>query len=489
MRESQPFSSAAHARTSALTRREALAGGMGFSAILLALPALAQPRAPGQGMVLKLRAEAITAKLGDSAVESRLFRLVAPEMKHESPASFPVFRFREGEAFSLEIENQLAQPVSFHIRGLRGPSSEDGVAGLTGAPIAPGAKGLVRCDARQSGTFILQPAFADHVPEQVARGLCAAVIIEEKSPPAFDEDLVLAVGDWRVNEAGALAEEFLALPDAARVGRLGNRLSANYAPAPLERRVKPGARLRIRMINVSNARMIPIRIDGFAAEVYAIDSTPCQPFDPLKRTVVLAPASRIEMALQAPGEAGKSGAIEAKLASNLPIMRLTTHGESMPARTKPAPLPDPGLPPAIRLQDAVRADMVITGGVGLDPAEAEPGKLAARFPDPRRIYQINGRNDGFAGKPLASLKRGRVFVLALHNKTAWPQVIAVHGHAFRLLHPFDDGWEPYFLDNLYLAPNTVSRIALIADNPGKWAIRASIAEHFAAGVASWFEVT
>ena len=81
-----------------------------------------------------------------------------------------------------------------------------------------------------------------------------------------------------------------------------------------------------------------------------------------------------------------------------------------------------------------------------------------------------------------------MLVLALTNKTAWPQVIAVHGHAFRLLHPFDDGWEPYFLDTLYLVPGTTARIALIAQTPGKWAIRSVIAEHLATGVSTWFEV-
>jgi len=138
----------------------------------------------------------------------------------------------------------------------------------------------------------------------------------------------------------------------------------------------------------------------------------------------------------------------------------------------------------------VRAELAITGGAGTQDADADPAALAQRFPEPRQIFRLNeGKVGGFTGKPLVSLKRGRVLVLALANRTAWPQVVAVHGHAFRLLHAFDDGWEPYFLDTLYLAPGTVARIALIADNPGRWAIRSTIAEHFASGIATWFEVT
>ncbi len=480
--------------------------------------------------VIKIRAEKIPQRLGTpEQPETTMFRLIEtgpegekpenPKPENPKPANpasaaspqFPVFRGREGEAFALEIENRLDQPTAFHLRGSRGPNAEDGIPGLTTAPLAPGAKLLLSVSARQTGTFILAPALAGHVAEQNARGLHAAVIVEEKpapatAQPAFDHDLVLALSDWRLDDTGGMVTDFGALKDAARIGRLGNKLVANGAAAPGAMVVRPGARLRIRMVNVSNARVVPLKVSGFAAEVYSIDSTPCQPFDPLKRTVILAPASRIEMVLQAPTEVGKAGAIEAKIGNGIPIFVYRTEGEPLPARGKLAALPDPGLPPAIRLQDAVRVEVAITGGIGADPAEAEPAALEKRFPDPKRVFSISsgaqstggqnstaGQNSGipagFSGRPVASLRRGRVLVMALHNRTAWPQVIAVHGHAFRLLHPFDDGWEPYFLDTLYLAPNTTARIALIADNLGKWAIRSTIAEHFASGVATWFEVT
>lgn len=454
---------------------------------------LPPPKPPVPVHRIALRAERITARLsGSDTPESTLFRLSPGDAgggNQATATTFPVLRGKEGEPFALDIENALDQHVAFHLRGIRGVNSEDGMPGLTGAAIPPGGKGTLIVDAKQSGTFILAPSLPETAPEQAARGLSAALVVEEKTVTAFDHDLVLAASDWRLDEKGALAEDFLARQDAARIGRLGNRLVANGALAPLPLTVRPGARIRVRMINVSTARLIPLRFEGVGASVYAIDSTPCQPFDPLKRTVALAPSSRIEMVVDAPGEAGKAGMIEAKVANGLPILALKTEGAPLPPRAKAPPFPDPGLPPAIRLQEAVRAECTITGGVGTDPAEADPARLVQRFPDAARIYSINSVPGGFSGKPLATMKRGRVFVLALHNKTAWPQVIAVHGHAFRLLHAFDDGWEPYFLDTLYMPAGTTARIALIAENPGKWAIRSTIPAHFAAGVATWFEVT
>lgn len=458
----------------------------------LSAPAKVEPPAPPLRRIA-LRAAPYTARPGGpEAPEAMLARfeiLDAEGRPSAAPDPFPSIRVKAGERIEITVHNALAEPCAFHIRGLRGPNAADPVPGLVGMPIPPGGTQLLAFPARQTGTFLIQAILPETIAAQNARGLAAALIVGEVPAPRFDHDLVLAVADWRLVEAGAFADDALDRRDTARLGRLGNRLVANNAPAPAMLTVRPGARLRVRVINTANARLMPLRVTGFPALVYAIDSTPCQPFDPLKRTVIMAPGTRVELVIDAPREAGRRGIIEARIGEGTPIMTLLSEGEPLPPGDAIIPLPDPGLPPAIRLQDATRAEFAITGGIGREADEADPAALAKRFPDPRRIYLVNGAPGGFSGKPLARVRRGRVLVLALHNRTAWPQVIAVHGHSFRLLHAFDDGWEPYFLDTLYLAPGTTARIALIADNPGKWAIRSTIAEHFAAGVATWFEVT
>lgn len=477
-----------------LDRRRFLAA-QGLGMLVSAVPALANSPEKQGVKRFALRAETVKTRLGEGAgPESDLLRLV---LKDAPIASFPVLRTRAGSPFDIELENGLTAPIALHLRGMRGPNAADGVAGLTQAPVAPGEKSLLSFPGTQAGTFILHSSLRDSVAEQNARGLFAVVIVEEANadPALYDHDLVLAFSDWRVDDKGALAGDFLALPDTARLGRLGNKLAVNALPAPAHMEVRPGARIRVRMVNVANARVVPIKVAGFPAQVFAIDSTPCQPFDPLKRTVIMAPGTRIELVLQAPSEAGVTGAVQARLGDGLPLYTFKTAGTAIASRGALAALPDPGLPPAIRLQDAVRAAMTIEGGIGTDPAEAEPAVLAKRFKRPDWVFTLSsppGGSEIFGGynrRPVARLKRGNVFVLGIENKTAWPQVIAVHGHAFRLLHPFDDGWEPYFLDTLYMAPKTKAQIALIAQNPGKWAIRSTIAEHYAAGVSTWFEVT
>jgi FtsP/CotA-like multicopper oxidase with cupredoxin domain len=471
-----------------------LTGAMaGFSEIT---PLYAQPKAaaPLEERVIRIAYQRVAAKLAaESAAPSALFRMVdrdaAEPPSSPNSAPLPVFRVAFGTNLRFEIENQLPQPASFRLHGMRGANAIDGAAGLTEPAIAPGQMRQVRLVARQAGIFILGSLNPGNLSEQNGRGLAGILIVDEPNPVALEADLVLAISDWRADDAASLDPAFSNLADIARAGRLGNRLQSNSLPAPQALEARPGARLRIRIVNLSNARVLPLTVQGMEAEVIAIDSTPCEPFDPLKRSVTLAPLSRYEMRLDLPRASGMTGVILAKLGDGLPLLLLKTVGELVPARPRSPPLPDPGLPPAIRLQNAERVEIRITGGATRGQAGLDLAQLQKLFPNPRQVFRINGSSEGFASKPVAKVKRGRVLVMALFNESDWPQVIALHGHVFRLLHPYDDGWDPYFLDTLYLAPKSVARIALIADNPGRWALRSTIAEHCDGGVLGWYEVS
>jgi hypothetical protein len=113
--------------------------------------------------------------------------------------------------------------------------------------------------------------------------------------------------------------------------------------------------------------------------------------------------------------------------------------------------------------------------------------------NPQRIWTVNGVSGPVAGdrfgKPILSVKRGTPIVLAMTNRTAFPQAIHIHGHSFRLLHSFDDGWEPYWLDTMILLENQTQRITFVADNSGRWLIGSTVLERLDTGLSCWFEVT
>ncbi len=54
------------------------------------------------------------------------------------------------------MKNGLSEPVTFHPYGIRGDFRQDGVAGLSQEPIAPGATGVTLLSTSDAGLYWYQ---------------------------------------------------------------------------------------------------------------------------------------------------------------------------------------------------------------------------------------------------------------------------------------------------------------------------------------------
>ena len=85
------------------------------------------------------------------------------------------------------------------------------------------------------------------------------------------------------------------------------------------------------------------------------------------------------------------------------------------------------------------------------------------------IWSINGvAATGHVMEPFLTLQRGRSYVLAMHNDTAWHHPMHLHGHAFRVI--ARDGQPTRYRewqDTVLMAPRERVEIAFVADNPGR----------------------
>jgi FtsP/CotA-like multicopper oxidase with cupredoxin domain len=385
----------------------------------------------------------------------------------------PALRIRHGTVLRVRLQNETTLPLSLHFHGVRGPNAMDGVGGLTQAPVAAGKSHEYRFTPPDPGTFLIRPCVPGGSAEPMERGLSGFLIVEEPNPPQVDQDVALLVDDWRLNDDGTLAP-FERPVEAAPAGRLGSWLSVNGQATPQRIEAPPDGRLRLRIANACNARTMRLRFDGLRAHVIAIDGQPTSTFEPLKASLPFAPGTRYDLLVDLASQAGAAGAVMALIGDGMPLVEIVTAGDRQPGLPAIAPLAaNPKLPEAIKLQNASRKDVVITG----DP------KL------PNAPWTINGAVGRPSGAPLMKVKRGTPVVLALANQTAFVQPLHLHGHCFRLLHPLDDGWEPYWLDTVQVPESKTIRIAFVADNPGKWLLASTVVERFDAGLWTWIEVT
>jgi len=436
--------------------RRAVLGSLAASVV--ALPARAQNASDGFRILEARKASLRVSPAGETA-----------GFGYDGSVPGPLLRVKQGEEAKFRLVNKLDQPTSLHWQGLIGDNANDGVAGLTQKPVAPGQSFDYRFKATAPGTYLFKPAIQPHNVEQISRGLVGVLIVDEAEPPEIDRDLVIVLQDWKLDAKAALSEPF-GEPGAGRVGPL---LTANLTPAPLVETAPPGGRVRIRLVNACTARMAVAIFDGGAPRCIAIDGQACDPFQLVRNTAPMAPGARFDFIHDiSVGDAPELtiGLWAGQGKPRLPVFALKAKGEKAKARPAFSTLPaNPRLPPEIRLGEARKLELA------LEPPKSPGGQ-----------WTFNGAPQSYAGKPLFSIKRGTPVSIGFANKSDVAISMHVHGHCVRLLHDLDDGWEPYWRNSVIVAKGARKHVAFLADTPGKWALRSDVADQEAAGLAAWF---
>lgn len=447
------------------TRRTILGS---VAATLVDLPfARAQAPAPSEPRVLEVRP-------GEIALQGEGAR--TPAFTYDGTVPGPLLRAKAGEEVRLRLVNKLDQPTSLHWHGLRGFNAMDGVGDLTQKPVAPGQSFDIAFKAIDPGFMLYRPATLPHSPEQIAKGLAGVLIVDEPQSPDVDAEHVLLFQDWTLDAKGAVAGPF---ETGAPEGRIGTLLTAMGKAVPFSERAAPGARVRLRIGNAASARIMIVAFDGARPKIIAIDGQPCDPFEPVRLTIPVAPGARFDLLMDLPAEENKQVRLilrdPMQASPDRDLAMWTAKGAAAKTRPPIASLPLNSLLPAeIKLGQAKKLELTL-----------EPPKAGAK--DAR--WTIGGKARSYADKPLLSVARGTPVSIGFTNKSTVAVPMAVHGHAVRLLHDLDDGWEPYWRNGVIVPPGRAKHVAFLADTPGKWALRSDIVEQEAAGLSTWFEVT
>jgi FtsP/CotA-like multicopper oxidase with cupredoxin domain len=438
------------------TRRAVLTG---IAASLLALPGRAAPAGP---RILEARpGKTSILPVGETDI-----------LGFDGAAPGPVLRYRQGEELNVRFVNRLDLPASIHWHGLRGENAMDGVAPLTQAAVAPGGSFDYRRKLSEPGLFCYRPSVYGKTPELVGRGLKGLLVVDEPEPLPADHDLLLVLDDWRLDPKGKIEGGFDDPAETQGAGRIGATLAVNGKAAPATYDFAANARVRLRLANLANARIMILGFDGVQPFVVAIDSQPCEAFEPVRRSIPVAPGARFELIFDMPPTEGAKARVVMKGAGGAEseLLVATARGAKPERRGLIYSLPqNPALPPEIRLNNARKVDLVIESGAG--------------------GWTINGAaTKGYEGSPLFRVKPGTPVTLGYVNRSKVPLAMHAHGHAMRLLHDLDDGWEPYWRNGVIIPAGKTKHVSFIADAPGKWAIHDDILEHEAAGLATWFAV-
>lgn len=436
--------------------------------------------AQGQDGFLELRAVAGEAKLyGEKGGASPLWlynnRLPGPEI-----------RVKQGDRVKVRFINELDQPTSVHWHGIRIDNAMDGVAGVTQQAVQPGESFDYDFLAPDAGTYWYHAHNMSW--NQVPRGLAGPLIVEDRDEVfPGDRDINLVLSDWRLDENGVLdTASFGARHDFSHAGRLGNWLTVNGVSLP-DIPLQKGRWHRLRLINVSASRILDLAPERMGAKVIALDGqTLPEPRD-VSGIVQLAPAQRMDLALK-PME---SGSFPLEMMTGQPFAFANFQVSDAKGLDGPLKLPPVNRLPEPDLADALELPLVMQGGAmgGMRALLQERTEDEVReMVQDGRFWTFNGVA-GMQSEPMFNARRGETIVLESRNDTSFAHAMHIHGHHFRVLERDGEPLEHQdWRDTFTTQPQETGKIALVADNPGKWLIHCHMLGHAASGMMTWFEV-
>src|SRR5216684_958951 len=160
-----------------------------------------------------------------------------------------------------------------------------------------------------------------------------------------------------------------------------------------------------------------------------------------------------------------------------------------PAKLPANPIPEPNL------ASAQRHDVRLTGGMmgggmmgGMGMGDGMRGMMGGGS-----MWAIKGAavmdDDMRQMKPVLTLSRGKSYILAVDNQTAWHHPMHIHGHSFRVI---TRNGKPTtyreWRDTELVPPRSRAEIAFVADNPGDWMFHCHILDHQEGGMMSILRV-
>jgi FtsP/CotA-like multicopper oxidase with cupredoxin domain len=265
--------------------------------------------------------------------------------------------------------------------------------------------------------------------------------------------------------------------------------------------------VRLRLLNLDNARIITAALSEQPAWVIAIDGNPVTPvaFDEWQ----MGPAMRLDLALRAADREGATFTLVNRfLAEPLILATFRTSGPALTGRPEQPPaLPASPIPrPDLGNAETVRFSFSASSATALAPQDQLPDLSALQTAlgttepaadllcRPRRIFWAINQQPwpGQAGDrippPLATLTRGRTYIVELINTTSHTHPIHLHGHTFRVIESNKRTVTPYDTDTVLIHTKERVRIAFVADNPGDWMLHCHIIEHQDTGMMGYVRV-
>ncbi len=387
----------------------------------------------------------------------------------------PELRIKLGDTLKINFTNNLPQETTIHFHGVRVPNAMDGVPGVTQEPIAPGGSFTYEFTPKDAGSYWYHP----HVrtSEQIERGLFGTLVVEDEESAKYSQDKLWVLDDWRMTEDAQVYPYFNTPMDLMHDGRWGNVVTVNgHLQEVLE--AKPGERIRLRLVNTSNARIYVPEFGDLHAQVVAVDGLHVRDtFD--ANGFEISPGNRLDVDITIPPKAGEYIVYDNYTGERIELAKIQVAGSSVVTPDFVVPT-NKSLP---EWESAVTAS--IDKEYVLD-ARRKPGTIGMGMMG-QIEWTINGK--AYPDYDPVVLKYNEFNKVRFNNVSTRLHPMHLHGQFFKVVARNGKAVdEPYFRDTVLVHPEETVDIALVPMDKGRWVSHCHILEHAESGMLTVVEV-
>ncbi len=394
---------------------------------------------------------------------------------------------QQGQTFSVDLNNKLTIPTSVHWHGLILPNNQDGVAFVTQYPIYPNHFYHYEFPLKQTGTYWMHA----HYGMEEQRLLAAPLIIKDPEDAKLaDQEAVIMLGDFSFKSPEEIYTELrrkgrpmnkMESPGKGMKGMGQDLVDVDYDAFLANQRtledpevieVKPGTRVRLRIIDAASATNFFIHLGQLSGEAIAVDGNRIAPLK--GNTFELSVAQRIDIIVTIPKEGGA-----------FPIL---AQGEGTRMQTGVILATNGSILPQLSSQADKQAGAL---------TNEQESRLSALHPLEKRevgrkiVVELGGNMQDYIwtlngqvwpeSTPLV-IEEGQRVELVFKNKTAMAHPMHLHGHVFQVMEVDGKAFRGAVRDTVLVMPNSTLSIQFDANNPGVWPLHCHILYHQVAGM-------
>jgi FtsP/CotA-like multicopper oxidase with cupredoxin domain len=410
--------------------------------------------------------------------------------KIEQPDGTWGYRGVKGDIFDAIVKNTTDEPTVLHWHGLIVPNAEDGVPGVTQAPIPPGGQYHYHFKLNQAGTYWMH----SHYQLQEQELLSAPFIILDPKEKKPQQDITVFLSDFSKTQPKQILADLkkgmnhgdMSSMDMGDMTDLNDvqydALLTNYRTLknPEIVQVKPGDVVRLRFIAGSAMSNFLIQLGPLEGMAIAVDGQNIIPFK--MKTFELAAAQRLDVLVKIPKGIGAYPILAQGEGTNLQTgLILATQGATIPKLKETADSEAKAFTYDQEFRLQTRSPLVLKRPDKVLTVDLEGDMM-------KYDWTLNGKAWP-KGKPLQVNNHDRVEMI-FNNKSDMAHPMHLHGHFFEVKQINGRNIQNGAIhDTILVLPHSTVKIQFDADNPGNWPLHCHMLYHMASGMMTMVEYT